>query len=105
MLVLYFLRQRPMYAYELIQQIKRKSGGVFAYNTLYIAIYRLQEQGLIQEYKKITTADNRLRVYFSLTEQGVAWLERQRAEYRQTVDAMEGLLALDGRLFEPGEGS
>lgn len=100
MLVLYFLCQKPMYTYELIRQIRRHSDGVFAYNTLYIAIYRLQERGLIREDRKVVTEDNRTRVYFALTEAGRAWLARQRAEYRQTIDAMERLLARDGRLLD-----
>ncbi len=40
MLVLFLLRQKPMYAYEMLQEMARLSDGVLQFNTLYIAIYR-----------------------------------------------------------------
>ena len=70
MLVLFLLRQKPMYAYEMIQKMARLSDGVLQFNTLYIAIYRLQEHGYISPSETVVTESNRTRVYFSITEQG-----------------------------------
>lgn len=103
LLVLYFLRQKPMYTYELIQEIKKQSGGYFSYNTLYIAIYRLQEKGYVTEYQKLVTADNRTRVYFSLTPSGEAYLRSCQAEWEKAASVMNGLLALDGALYKEDE--
>ena len=35
MLVLFLLRQKPMYAYEMLQEMARLSDGVLQFNTLY----------------------------------------------------------------------
>lgn len=100
LLVLYFLRQKPMYTYELIQEIKKQSSGYFSYNTLYIAIYRLQEKGYVTEYRKLVTADNRTRVYFSLTSSGETYLQGCQTEWEKAASVMNGLLALDGALYK-----
>ena len=70
MLVLFMLRQRPMYTYEMMQMIESASKGIITFNTLYLAIYRLQNNGYIQESDKVVSEDNRTRVYFSITETG-----------------------------------
>lgn len=99
LLVLYFLHQKPMYTYELIQEIKKQSGGYFSYNTLYIAIYRLQEKEYVAEHQKVVTEDNRTRVYFALTPAGEAYLQRCKAEWAAAAAAMNGLLEQDGTLY------
>ena len=42
MLVLFVLRHKSMYTYEMMQEIDRMSTGKITFNTLYQAIYRLQ---------------------------------------------------------------
>lgn len=103
LLVLYFLHQRAMYTYELIQEIKKQSDGYFSYNTLYIAIYRLQEKGYIAEKEKTVTEDNRTRVYFALTPQGEQVFQRDCNEWKKTSDIINGLLEKDGRLYGEDE--
>ena len=49
MMVLFLLRQKPMCVYEMSQEMSRLTGGVYTFNTLYLAIYRLQEHGHIAE--------------------------------------------------------
>lgn len=100
LLVLYFLRQKPMYTYELIQEIKKQSDGYFSYNTLYIAIYRLQEKGYVTEQEKVVTEDNRTRVYFALTPAGEAYLKSCQAEWSQAACVMDRLLEQDGALYK-----
>lgn len=55
-----------MYAYEMLQEMARLSDGVLQFNTLYIAIYRLQEHGYISPSETVVTESNRTRVYFRL---------------------------------------
>ena len=52
MLVLFLLKQKSMYAYEMIQEMARLSDGMLRFNTLYLAIYRLQEDGITAEYHR-----------------------------------------------------
>ncbi len=103
MLVLFLLKQRPMYAYEMLQEIARLSENALQFNTLYIAIYRLQDHGYIRELEKVTTEGNRTRVYFSITEPGLAYLEGIMAEYRLIVNAVDGILKQDGAIYTKEE--
>ena len=101
MLVLFMLRQKPMYAYELMKAVEQYTDGHFQYNTLYIAIYRMQEKQYVTEYKVETTAANRTRVYLTITEQGQKYLDSCIREFSRTGAVMNALLAQDGRLYPP----
>ncbi|MCI2047309.1 MAG: PadR family transcriptional regulator [Faecalibacterium sp.] len=98
MLVLFLLRQKNMYVYEMIQEAARITKGVLTFNTLYLAIYRLKERGYIQEDEK-RIMENRTRVYFAITESGQAYLQALLQEYRQTTQAIDSLLQQDGKLY------
>lgn len=100
MLVLFMLRQRPMYTYEMMQAIEQASNGVLTFNTLYLAIYRLQNNGYIQESDKVMSLDNRVRVYFSVTEAGNRYFEDIKKEYLSVTSIINGILSLDGKLLE-----
>lgn len=99
MMVLFLLRQKPMYVYEMSQELARLTEGVYTFNTLYLAIHRLQERGHIAEAGK-READHRIRVYFTLTETGQQYLDELLSAYREMTGALDGLLALDDRLYK-----
>lgn len=99
MMVLFLLRQKPMYVYEMSQEMSRLTGGVYTFNTLYLAIYRLQEHGHIAEAGK-QEADNRIRVYFKLTDAGQRYLDELLSTYREMIGALDALLAQDGKLYK-----
>ena len=99
MMVLFLLRQKPMYVYEMSQEMSRLTGGVYTFNTLYLAIYRLQEHGHIAEAGK-QVADNRIRVYFKLSDAGQRYLDELLPTYREMIGALDALLAQDGRLYK-----
>ncbi len=99
MMVLFLLRQKPMYVYEMSQEMSRLTGGVYTFNTLYLAIYRLQEHGHIAEAGK-QEADNRIRVYFKLADAGQRYLDEPLPTYREMIGALDALLAQDGKLYK-----
>ncbi len=101
MLVLFMLRQNPMYTYQMAQEVDRLTQGVLAYNTMYLAVYRLQEGGYIQETEK-RIEDGRARIYLGITPAGQAYYEQLRAEYGIFTAALEGLMARDGALYPEG---
>lgn len=103
MLVLFFLRQKPMYTYEMMREMERLSDGILTFNTLYIAIYRLERFGYIAESGKVLSDDNRMRVYFSITQEGQSYLEEIMEEYRTVTKAVDRILSQDGTLFREGE--
>ena len=57
--------ERPMYGYELAQEMKQRSGGAFTISVLYPVLYRLEEQGYI-ETSGNTTVDGRARSYYEI---------------------------------------
>lgn len=65
MLVLFMLRQKPMYTYQMAQEVSRLTQGVLTYNTMYLAVYRLQENGFIEEAEK-RIEDGRARIYLGM---------------------------------------
>lgn len=101
MLVLFMLRQKPMYTYQMAQEVDRLTQGVLTYNTMYLAVYRLQEGGYIQEAEK-RIEDGRARIYLGITPTGQAYYEQLRAEYGIFTAALEGLMARDGALYPEG---
>lgn len=96
MMVLFLLRQKPMYVYEMSQEMSRLTGGVYTFNTLYLAIYRLQEHGHIAEAGK-QEADNRIRVYFKPTDAGQRYLDELLPNYREMIGAPAACLPAAGR--------
>lgn len=98
MLVLLMLRSKPMYTYEMMSTLERMSGGYLAFNTLYIAIYRLKEMMFIEECEKSVSDDNRMRVYFSITDAGCRYLDNLISEYRRFSDVIDGIIDVDQAL-------
>lgn len=95
MLVLFVLCQKPMYTYEMMQAIEKLSHGKITFNTLYQAIYRLKDHNHIQEWQKEVSADNRLRIYFSITDAGRSYLQQLIAEYVSFTAAVDEILSQD----------
>lgn len=102
MLVLFLLRQKPMYTYEMMREMEKLSDGVLSFNTLYIAIYRLKKFGYLVESDKVLSKDNRVRIYFSVTEEGQQYLQQIISEYRLVTDTIDKILSRDGVLFREG---
>ena len=92
LIVLHLLREKPMYTYEMMSAVAQRSGGVIAFNTMYLSIYRLQDRGCIREQEKVVSEDNRTRVYFAITPEGEAYLDRLLEEYRSYTRALDRVL-------------
>lgn len=101
MLALFMLRQKPMYTYQMAREVDRLTQGVLSYNTMYLAMYRLQEGGYIEEVDK-RIEDGRARIYLGITASGQEYYERLRTEYGIFTKALEGLMARDGALYPEG---
>ena len=95
MMVLHLLRQKPMYTYEMMSAIEERSGGDIVFNTLYLSIYRLEENGYIREDKKVMSEDNRTRIYFTITDAGSAYLDELVREYKRYTAALARILELE----------
>jgi transcriptional regulator len=81
------------HGYAVIEEIKQRSGGAFDLpeGTIYPALHRLEQAGLLNS--RWTTADNgRRRRVYSLTRTGTRALAERRAVWKQFSDAIGGLL-------------
>lgn len=94
MLVLTLLKEKPMYTYEMMTTIETRSGGAITFNTLYQSIYRLENFKYIREHGKLLSEDNRVRIYFTITDEGKAYLEQLIPEYLAFTGAVDQLLGL-----------
>ena len=81
MLLLSLLQEGPKYAYEMTQELKERTGGEYNMPLLYPVLYRLQDQGFIEESEKVISQNNRVRNYYRLTPAGIAHLEVMRRDF------------------------
>lgn len=94
MMVLHLLLEKPMYTYEMMNAIEERSGGDITFNTLYLSIYRLEENGYIREHEKVMSEDNRTRIYFAITDAGTEYLDALIREYKRYTAALARVLEL-----------
>ena len=90
LIVLQLLRSEPTNGYDLTLRIQAVSSDVLQVNagSLYPALYRLEERGLIRAVWEETANGRRAKVY-SLTASG----RKQLAEQRESWERFSGALA------------
>ena len=89
--VLRILSDRPMYGYELIQELKQRSGGKYQLSLLYPVLYRLEEQGYL-EISSSEIVDGRARNYYAVTPAGRDYLRQTLAEYAEISGVFQQLM-------------
>src|SRR4051812_20662912 len=94
MIVLAALSAGPAHGYAVIEEIRRRSGEAFHLpeGTVYPALHRLEQGGLLVSRWTTAETGRRRRVY-SLTRHGERALAERRAVWRQFSEAIGGLLA------------
>ena len=94
-LILTALAAEPTHGYGVIRAVEQLSQGevVLRPGTLYGALDRLAEQGLV-EIDREEAVDGRLRRYYRLTESGAAALATQVHRLRRNADAAASRLRL-----------
>ena len=81
-LLLSLLRQQPMYGYQIIRELDKKSQGYFRFKegTLYPALHRLEVSGLARaKWKRLPTGQDRR--YYHITDKGLCVLNEKIAEW------------------------
>lgn len=92
MIVLAALSSGPAHGYAVIQEIRRRSGGAFELpeGTIYPALHRLEQSGLLSSRWTAAESGRRRRVY-SMTRQGNRALADRRVVWQRFADAIGGL--------------
>ena len=94
LIVLQLLRAEPTNGYDLSLRIQAVSRDVLQVNagSLYPALYRLEERGLIEAEWQETPKGSRAKVY-SATAAGRKQLARETREWHETADLIAAFLA------------
>ena len=94
MIVLAALAAGPAHGYAVIEEIRRRSNHAFDLpeGTIYPALHRLEQAGLLSS-RWVTAESGRRRRVYALTRRGERAFAGHRAVWQQFSDAMGGLLA------------
>jgi DNA-binding PadR family transcriptional regulator len=90
--ILSLLAKRPMYGYEISQQLDQQRGGYFEMKEglLYPTLHRMQEKGWLSTEWQVV--DGRRRKYYALTPLGKEVLGEQAAEWKTFLEQLRALL-------------
>lgn len=91
LVVLKLLGEKPMYGYEITQEMKKRSGGCYSISILYPVLYRLIEQGYIVE-DRTEVVGGRARTYYVRTQEGKEYFEKTLREYYMISGVFDGLM-------------
>jgi transcriptional regulator len=94
LIILKTLDLEPLHGWAVSKRIQLLSRGALEVNqgSLYPALYRLRDRGLIDSEFGETEEGRRVKVY-ALTKKGRAALERERESWKAFSAAMEAILA------------
>ena len=88
-LLLCLIGRQPMYGYQIIKELDKRSQGYFKFKegTIYPALHRLERSGLI-EGKWEMLPSGRQRRYYHITEKGIHLLEEKITQWQDFLYAM-----------------
>ncbi len=92
-LLLYLISQQPMYGYQIIKELEKKSQGYFKFKegTLYPALHRLERAGLILGRWQMLPG-GRQRRYYHITNKGRSTLAEKRNQWQDFLAAVNLIL-------------
>ena len=91
-MILSILLSGENYGYQIIQSVKRISGGTLEWSDgmLYPVLHRLEKDGFIRSQWKMSD-EGRLRKYYTITKEGHAELEREKKQWTSVHEALSKL--------------
>jgi len=94
LLILKTLELEPLHGWAISKRIQLMSRGVLEVNqgSLYPALYRLRDRGLVESEHGESEEGRQVKVY-TLTKKGRAALGRERESWRLFAGAVEAILA------------
>jgi PadR family transcriptional regulator PadR len=92
-LLLYLINNQPMYGYQIIKEIEKKSNGYFQFKegTLYPALHRLERDNLISGKWQILPNGQQRRYYY-ITERGQQVLANRLATWQDFSTAVKSVM-------------
>ena len=88
-LLLCLIGQQPMYGYQIIKELEKRSQGYFKFKegTLYPALHRLEKAGLTLGKWQLLS-NGRPRRYYHITVKGRSKLAAERVQWQDLLKAM-----------------
>src|SRR4029077_9077405 len=101
LMILALLENRPRHGYEIAQLIELRSRGAIRFNvaSLYPLLYRLEKRNWIRG-PWVEKPGQRRRRYYRLTASGKNVLSKQRAGWREFVEAINLIPGIQHALFQ-----
>lgn len=92
LLILQLLKHREMYGYELVEQIRQRSGEVIQVGegVVYPVLHALERAGALSSRR--VKVNGRSRVYYQLTPQGAARLSGLTDNWSRLTDAIRQVM-------------
>ena len=88
--ILTLLEKRPMYGYELKNEIKKHFGWAPATVTSYVVLYKLEAEDYVRtETKDVDNNGKNTRKYYIITDKGKDLLAEGRGFLREILDKLE----------------
>jgi PadR family transcriptional regulator PadR len=95
-LLLSLLSEQPMYGYHIIKELEGRSQGYFKFKegTLYPALHRLENIGLIEgKWKALPSGQQ--RKYYYITEKGYSTLADKKSSWKDFLTAMNLIIQIE----------
>ena len=91
-MILSILLRGENYGYQIIQNVKRISGGTLEWSDgmLYPVLHRLEKDGFIRSEWKMSNG-GRLRKYYTITQEGQEELEKEKKQWVSVNEALTKL--------------
>lgn len=96
LLLLQFLNERPMYGYELVKEMEKRSDNVLSMKegTMYPCLHKLEEKMYIESYWQEQPKGPK-RKYYKITAEGIEVLQKKNKEWSDFVKVMNQVLGRD----------
>lgn len=97
LLVLTLIEKEPMYGYQIIKELSKKSENIFNLQegTLYPILHALEEKNYISSYWDATTSKK--RKYYTITKEGKKHLKNKNEEWKTYTNGVNSVIG--GVLF------
>jgi PadR family transcriptional regulator PadR len=93
LLVLYLLSKREMYAYDIIRETLALSNNVYKMPLLYNILNKLEADGYVAQSRREISDDNRVRVYYKITDTGKRYLSELIDSYQKLSNSVNDILS------------
>ncbi len=81
-----------MYGYEITRKVEELTGGQIklTYGALYPVLHKLENEGVL--VTETENFNNRIRIYYSLTEKGHSVVAEKIREMKEFIDSLQNII-------------